>query len=410
MTMSDFSSLANVRAALPGLDKALPLACDWLANVAQVRSEQIEPESNPRPLTHTWWKGAFRGEYHPATKRWDVFCPIWHGGQAVKALCLAERATGDGRWRQTAVDGAEFILHNQVTKGPDAGLILAYEDLPDKVCSSAILESLDGLFHLSDLTGDTRFQDAAVAAVMWLRDHAWVRGEGILRDWYDPDQGKFIDPYQIAQDGSVGRPLVDDAVWLTAARRGGEPSLRAVFYEILERLLRDEHPAGNWVKYRPCQWETGQIHPRHAFWWGFPMIDAWRDTGDTRWLDVAIRSGQWYMQAQRLDGGLLRFTDLEFRTACFGHATSGIMSASVMWIELFKATAQTCWLEPLHRALDYACRMQFTQPQDPNLAGCILEKVLEPDGTDASPYYIRDLGTIFFIQAAAGLMLSAEGG
>jgi hypothetical protein len=30
-----------------------------------------------------------------------------------------------------------------------------------------------------------------------------------------------------------------------------------------------------------------------------------------------------------------------------------------------------------------------------------MEKVLPPDGTDACPYYIRDLGTVFFIQAAS---------
>jgi len=46
-------------------------------------------------------------------------------------------------------------------------------------------------------------------------------------------------------------------------------------------------------------------------------------------------------------------------------------------------------------------KMQFTNPEDPNLKGAILEKVLPPDGTDRSPYHIRDLGTIFFIQAAS---------
>ena len=34
------------------------------------------------------------------------------------------------------------------------------------------------------------------------------------------------------------------------------------------------------------------------------------------------------------------------------------------------------------------------------LRGAILEKVLPPDGTDRSPYHIRDLGTIFFVIAA----------
>jgi hypothetical protein len=37
-----------------------------------------------------------------------------------------------------------------------------------------------------------------------------------------------------------------------------------------------------------------------------------------------------------------------------------------------------------------------------------LEKVLPPDGTDRSPYYLRDLGTIFFVQVAAQLLLMTE--
>jgi hypothetical protein len=51
--------------------------------------------------------------------------------------------------------------------------------------------------------------------------------------------------------------------------------------------------------------------------------------------------------------------------------------------------------------------MQFTCPADPWLKGVILEKVLpvhdgwSRKGGDDSPYYIRDLGTIFFVQAAA---------
>ena len=44
--------------------------------------------------------------------------------------------------------------------------------------------------------------------------------------------------------------------------------------------------------------------------------------------------------------------------------------------------------------------LQFNRAEDKNLHGCILEKVLTPDGTDRNPYFIRDLGTIFFIQAA----------
>ena len=50
-------------------------------------------------------------------------------------------------------------------------------------------------------------------------------------------------------------------------------------------------------------------------------------------------------------------------------------------------------------ALKFAHSMQFKTVSDKNIQGAILEKVLPPDGSDSLPYYIRDLGTIFYVQA-----------
>ena len=52
-------------------------------------------------------------------------------------------------------------------------------------------------------------------------------------------------------------------------------------------------------------------------------------------------------------------------------------------------------------ALSYCGSMLLSEAKDPNLRGAVLEKIMPPDGTDNLPYHIRDLGTIFFIQAAA---------
>ena len=71
---------------------------------------------------------------------------------------------------------------------------------------------------------------------------------------------------------------------------------------------------------------------------------------------------------------------------------------------LYELTHDAYWITPLEKALKFCMRMQFTTPEDKNLTGAILEKVLPPDGSDRLPYYIRDLGTIFFIQAAAGII------
>ena len=42
--------------------------------------------------------------------------------------------------------------------------------------------------------------------------------------------------------------------------------------------------------------------------------------------------------------------------------------------------------------------------------GAILEKILPPDGSDNSPYHLRDLATIFFIQAVSEYLFAKQEG
>lgn len=402
------NSLRSIAAALPALHSSMLAACKWLVDVAQVRTDQLTIEGNRPGLAHRTWKGSFRGEYSVADRKWDFFCPTWHGGQAIKALAQAYQLTGDRRLLRSAEDAAEFLLQNQINTGPDAGLILAYEDIGDKVFTSAVLESLDGLLVLADVTGQQRYRDSALSAARWCLERTWINGQGLLRDLYDPHKRKFIDDFVVTRENAPGRPLADDSIFLKAFDLTGEARYRDVFYEILHRLLRDERPAGNWVDYGPCCPKTGECHPRHAYWWGLPMLDAYQHSREKIWLDAAVRSGEWYVKAQRTDGGLFRFTDLNFKTACFEHATSGICCAAILWMRLFRETRDPQWLEPTRKALSYAMSVQFTEPQDPNLKGCVLERLAPPDGTDRNPYYIRDLATIFFVQAAAQLLTACK--
>jgi hypothetical protein len=398
-------NLSHVMDALPGLDQAVSGAADWLAKHAIIKTQELEDVSNRVGHRHENWQGAFRGEYTFTERVWWMFCPMWHGSQAIKALLgAAEAIKQDPAWLAAASSAGEFILRNQVRTGADAGLLLAYEDYPDKVTISALLETLDGLFHLSERTGDSRFSDAAVAALQWCREHAWLQGEGLVQDLYDPGARKFIHDAYPTVEYRRGRPLVDDSVWLTGYQLSSDETLRTVFYEILERLLQDESPAGNWVSYGPCLIRSGRIHPRHAFWWGRPMLSAWHETHEQRWLDAAIRAGDWYREAQRIDGGLFRDTDLSFNTRSFGQATSGIVCAAILWMDLFDATGDPKWLKPIQLAFEFAMRMQLKKVSDPRLQGAVIEGSNEPDGTDRCPYFIRDLASIFFVQAGSKLM------
>ncbi len=398
-------TLDDLITSLDGLKAACLYGGRWLTDVCQVATEDLRNNENPRGLQHQYWKGACRGDYTTATRQWSFFCPVWHTGQAITALVRLHQLTGDAKWLAAAESGAGFILNNRLTECDDAGLLLAYEDHPDKVNVSAVVEALDGLFELGDACSDPSYTRAALAAAKWCHDRAWIRGQGLIRDLYDPQEKHFIDRPYVSKDDGPGRPLVDDSVWFTAYQHSDDSQYREMFYEILDHLIENERPAGNWVDYGPCHPEQGWCHPRHAYWWGRPMLTAWRDTGEQRWLDTAIRAGRWYLKAQRIDGGMFRDTDLHFNTPSFGHATSGTLCAGLLWLDLFDATQDPCWLEPIQRAVRFAMTMQFTAPEDPQLSGSIIEQVLPPDGTDRSLYVVRDVGTIFFVQMATALLL-----
>ncbi len=82
-------------------------------------------------------------------------------------------------------------------------------------------------------------------------------------------------------------------------------------------------------------------------------------------------------------------TPLNLRIAC----------AAILWADLVREYGDDEWREPIRRALGFCRSMQFTRASDPNLEGAILEKVLPPAGSDAPPWYLRELGTVSYVQA-----------
>lgn len=381
------------------LKKHILLGSQWLTQVATIR-ENVPCGKKGESFGYAEWRGALRGEYRAAEKTWDVFCPYWHTGQGIKALIMAADVLNDKTLLEQAEYNAGFLLNNQIRSGEDKGLFPAFEDRFDLVNTSAILESLDGLFMLSSATGDPRYRNAALEAVDWVARKAWQQ-----------DLGKFFDYYQIASSrfifglpGAQNRPLLDDAVFVTAWKLTGEKRYLDIAVATAEKLLLEERPAGNWIDIFPCNARRGVIHPRHAYWWGRPMLTLYKETGDLRFLGLFRRSVQWYDHALRLDGGFLRDTSVDFNTGCFDHATSGSACAALCFLDMAEIEDRDHWISRAEKALDYCCAMQFVEAADPNLQGAVLEKILKPGGRDCSPYHLRDLGTIFFIQAAAAYL------
>ncbi len=390
------------------LQQRLLLALNWLTDVALKKEEQLTNETNPQKLEQKTYKGAIKNAYFVASKTWQFQAPVWHTAQAIKAMVaatkleFADTSIDKKKYLTTAEECASFILKNQIwdKKNIDHGLILAFEDMPGCVSTAGILETVDALFVLSEATGNEIYRQRALEALKFCKEKLYVRGEGLFVDGYDYKTHKSINPYSYDEQ-SAGRPLNDDAVYLKAWKLTKISEYRTIFYEILEKLTREEDPPGNWIKYHPSHRKKGFIHARQAFWWSLPFVRAYEETSQIKFLDVAKRAGEWYLKAIRADGGIFRNTYADFNTDSFGHATSGAACAVILWCELKKISGLKKYDPYIRNCLNYCLNMQFTFPKDKNLFGCVLEKVLPPDGTDGSPYLIRDLGTIFFAQAVA---------
>lgn len=393
------------------LNESLEIACNWIINNAMIKTENHDYK-NPK-FRHinkiSYWKGSLRGEYNARSKEWDVFGPMWHTGQGLKAMCDAYNTTGKQEYLKSAKEMGDFILTNQFRdkNNENYGLILAYEHGSGGINTSAILETLDGIIALYEITKEERYKDSAVSAVNWVCKNMYLEGEGLFEDTYTLDRGKLpVKKRWIEKLGfnEKGRPLLDDGVLLKVYNHVNQNKLYNIAKETADKLLSDEHPEGNWLKYPPANKIDGTIHPRHAYWWGRPMMLMHKLSGEKKYLDCAVRGAEWYKNALRLDGGMFRDTSLDFNTPSFGHALSGVTCAIIFWNDLRRDCNIKDYDEYIKKALDFCMSMQFRDVEDENLQGALLEKVLPPGGTDLPPWYIRDTGTIFYVQAIAQLL------
>jgi uncharacterized protein YyaL (SSP411 family) len=380
------------------LRNAIRLACGWITDVAQMRADRLNgTEGNSRQLAHKHWRGALRGEYRTAERKWDFSCPMSHTGQALKALVMASRAIEDEQYVAAARAAAEFIgaERNTDRRSKNFGLIYAYQYKAEEVSTEALLETVDGLFALAEASGDHKYSEWGLDAAFWVVRNAYVN-EGLFRDAFDVKTGQFVAPWQ---SDKPGRPMLDDAIVLKAFRQTKNALCKKVFFATADRLLKDEDPSGNWNRYSSGP-RSPYGNPRQSYWWGYPMIAAFQESGDKRYLDCARRVGDSYLHLARDESdpflGSLRPSP--------GIDTSGMACAAILWLDLFHETKEERWMAAARRALRYCLNMQFREVQDPNLKGALLEQVLPPNGSDRSPFYVRDLATIFYVQAACKLL------
>src|SRR5574340_522835 len=347
--------------------------CDWLAGPAQLL-EKADPNY-----------GAIRSEYLPPSGRWRLYQPdyqepFWHTGQAVRALVLAHDLSRNAKYLDAAVRGGEYMVHGQVL---DRGDTRHYGFLFARTAKAASTASqLEGLCALLDLyraTGDRKWRERFKLGLDWIVKNLYRNGEGRFTNTFMPAAGEFAPPER-------SRTLIDDATLYWAWREFQDDNYLRIFREIADRLLRDEDPPGNWIRYQPCRADAfdgqGQIHPRHAWWWGYPMLAAYDAFQDEKYLKAAVHTADWYIENSSLDGACYYHNTRNGRHLSFDFCVSATGCAGVLYADLWKRTKQAKYRAAAEKTLGSLLRAQFGQSvSDPSLRGAFFEGLQPQDGT-----------------------------
>eukprot|EP01051_Picozoa_sp_SAG22_P009718 SAG22_NODE_830_length_6941_cov_2.114294_4_plen_1368_part_00 len=428
------TSLADVRDALGNhtLYKAMASACDWLVR-NQINSASLPPIFCPSSKPITNWRGAFTGDYHASDVRKQTCAlrpplgPFWHVGQAAKALALASsvpvpegvpagHATRPRQeWRAASQRAGNFLLRQMRPDGLVTGALENTDIYPQ---TATAIEGLDAFYVLAQKFNRTDLGSAGIRAAEFNATNMFDRSEGLMYNFFNlssnsPVTDKRLCGKPCASYFRLDLPLVpgtDDAALLNAWAAAGRPSpadspLLPTFNDMLERQLQDEHPRGNWDAYLFCDGRMDVLCHRRAYWWGVPFLRSYELTGNKSHLAAAIRVGNWYMLAQRIDGGVFRQTTPTGLTASYGLTNSAAAAACIIWMRLFRATTDPVWLEPILRSLEFLLTQQMQDVSDSRLQGAVIEETAGPlASSDAPPWVVRDIAPSFFVHSIAKLL------
>lgn len=380
-------------------DKLLQRAlygCDWITDIAQVLDTSLP------------YHGVIKGEYDTRTKEWKFYGPFWHTGQAVRFLLKAYKMTGNEKYLQHAVLGGEYMIRDQTMDKKDKkfyGFIHGRE--AERANTASQLEGFCALYDLYNITKDSKWLERFHLAIDWVAKNVYIKGEGLFYNGYSPIKEK-LEPI------GTSRPTNDDAMFYFAYKEFKDPLYLEIFREVSDRLLRDEDPPGNWIKYPPCNPHSfdgrGSIHTRHAWWWGYPMLQAYDIFKDRKYLESAIRAGDWYINNSNIDGGYYYHTTPEgHHHLSFDFSTSAVGCAVIMWCDLWKRLRHEKYIAAIERALGFLLKAQFNQDvKDANVRGAFFESYLPPDGTLEPGFYLRDISTVFSARAMIEMLETFE--
>jgi hypothetical protein len=351
-------------------------------------------------------RGAARGDYHWHGGTWEPYEVAWHTGQAIEALLAAHAVTGGRRYLERARQAGEYWIGMRFIAGPLRGMINAAhgDRLGTLINFTTVGNGTPGLFRLTRATGDRRFADVASEAIAWQHRHMAVPGRtdlyynivepGTGRVWTDRSPHHETVPATLTQ---VARPNIEGSPFLDACRHGGRAELCEAHRLLARGTLARQGEHGLWMEFEPNDPATGAVHPRFNTWNAEAMLRAWREYGDRRFLDAALRTARANARMMRPDGSFDYRQSLTGESGRDEPTASATAFAGLLWLELRRESVRE-FDTRIHAAARWLITHRYPASHpDLNLRGLLVERrVRRAEGVPA--ILQRDLGNVFAVR------------
>lgn len=329
--------------------------------------------------------GRSRCDYNMTEGKWYEYEVPWHTGQAVNALLSAYKLTGNQKYLAAAVKGGDYWAGLLIKDHPVLkGMVNAHHGDSigeDFIVFATVSDGTPGIYELSRVTKDKKYAQAATSAAYWMKKNMYDAQKGICYDNIDVKTGQVLkenSPFwknktqQTLFD--VSRPNTEGSLFKDAFEFSKDASFKEAFINLCNSLIEKQGDEGVWMSFMPNSVEAQSFHPRFSLWYAESLIEAFKLTGQRKYLDAAARTAAVFAKAQQSDGTIFYDNYLNGRQPDKGSVTgSAVALAGIVWMQLSE-NGYKQFDEHIEKSAAWILKNRYAQDHpDPNLGGAVLE-------------------------------------
>lgn len=375
------------------------LAC-WLTGLlvaaSPVAEAQVKKEDVTRAINETAVyikdvlldsEGKSRCDYNMIEGKWYPYEVPWHTGQAVLALLQAYKVTGNQDYLASAKKGGDYWASLEIKDHPKLkGMVNAIHGDAlgdDFLVFATVSDGTPGIYELSRVTGDKKYARVATNAASWMLANMYYPEKGVCYDNIDAKTGEVLKEYspfwnkmdkKDQQLINVSRPNTEGYLFKDAFEFSGEKKFKEAYINLCNSLIEKQGPEGVWMQFMPNFADVHSFHPRFSLWYAESLIEAFKLTGDRKYLESAAKTARTFAKAQQKDGTIFYDNYTNGRAPDKGSVTGSATSlAGIVWIGLAKEGYKE-FDQNIERSAEWVINNRYGQEHpDVNLRGAIIE-------------------------------------